>query len=196
MKQFKGKRIYIAGGSSGIGLAAAEQFARLGAHIVIFARNIDRLAQAALQISEHRVSDDQQVDWMQLDVSVATDVDKVMAIAVKRFGVPDVLINSAGRSYPHRFTDIGYSQLDETMKINFYGIWNTTRALVPLMKTKGGHIVNVSSIAGFVGVYGFTDYCASKYAIIGFSEALRSELKPLGINGVRVMSPGYGHAWI
>ena len=89
MKPFNHKIVYIVGGSSGIGLAAAEQFARLGAHIVIFARNIDRLAQAGLQISGHRLSDDQQVDWMQLDVSVATDVKKVMAIAVDRFGVPE-----------------------------------------------------------------------------------------------------------
>ncbi len=188
MKPFKEKIVYIVGGSSGIGLATAERFAHMGAHLVIFARDLDRLSQAALQISGQRRSDHQRVDWMQLDVSIAADVDNVMAVAVKRFGVPDILINSAGRNYPHRFIDTSYSQMDETMKINFYGIWNTTSALVPQMKAKGGHIVNVSSIAGFVGVYGFTDYCASKFAIIGFSEALRSELKPMGIK-VSVLCP-------
>jgi len=188
MKQFKDKIAYIVGGSSGIGLAVAEQFAHMGAHLVIFARDLERLSQAALKISEQRRSNDQQVGWLQLDVSVAADVETKMAMAVKRFGVPDILINSAGRSYPHRFSDISYAQLDETMKINFYGIWNTTSALVPLMQAKGGHIVNVSSMAGFVGVYGFTDYCASKFAIIGFSEALRSEFKPMGIK-VSVLCP-------
>ena len=76
---------------------------------------------------------------------------------------------------------IPYAQLDETMKINFYGIWNTISILAPYMKELGGYIVNVSSIAGFIGVFGFTDYSASKFAIIGFSEALQSELRPHGI---------------
>jgi len=182
------KIAYIFGGSSGIGLATAERLARRGAHIFIFARTRERLARAAKQISGQRLSDQQKIDYMQLDVSIETEVQKVVATAVDRFGVPDVLVNCAGRNYPYRFFDIGPAQLDETMKINFYGVWNTTRALAPLMQTKGGHIVNVSSIAGFVGVYGFTDCCASKFAIVGFSEALRSELKPLGIK-VSVLCP-------
>jgi len=188
MKHVKDKIVYIVGGSSGIGLSIAERFARMGAHITIFARKQERLDQAVHQIKSQRLSDEQRIDRLQMDVSINAEVNRIMSIAVNRFGVPDILINSAGRNYPHRFADIGYAQMDETMKINFYGIWNTTAALVPRMKAKGGHIVNVSSIAGFVGVYGFTDYCASKYAIIGFSEALRSELKPQGIK-VSVLCP-------
>ena len=89
---------------------------------------------------------------------------------------------------PNYFEEISYEQFDETMKINFYGIWHTTKKLVPLIKEKGGYIVNVSSIAGFIGVFGFTDYSASKFAVLGFSEVLRSELKPFGIM-VSVLCP-------
>jgi short-subunit dehydrogenase len=187
-KSFKSQTVFIVGGSSGIGLATAKLFARSGAHIAIFARRRDQLEHACREITGQALSPEQRIDWHQLDVSIKSDVDQVMSAAVDHQGVPDILINSAGRSYPHRFSDISYAQLDETMKINFYGIWNATGFLVPLMKAKGGHIVNVSSIAGFVGVYGFTDYCASKFAIMGFSEALRSELKPWGIR-VSVLCP-------
>jgi len=74
------------------------------------------------------------------------------------------------------------------MQTNFYGIWNTISLLSPHMKAAGGYIVNTSSIAGLIGVFGYTDYSASKFAIIGFSEALRSELRPHGI-GVSVLCP-------
>ncbi len=96
--------------------------------------------------------------------------------------------NNNGRVYPRKFADVSYQQFDETMRVNMYGIWNTCAALVPHMKEHGGAIVNISSIAGFVGVFGFTDYSASKFAVIGFSEALKSELKQFGIT-VQVLCP-------
>ncbi len=96
--------------------------------------------------------------------------------------------NNNGRAYPRKFADVSCQQFDETMRINMYGIWNTCAALVPHMKEQGGAIVNISSIAGFVGVFGFTDYSASKFAVIGFSEALKSELKQFGIT-VQVLCP-------
>jgi len=75
------------------------------------------------------------------------------------------------------------------MLVNLHGCWNTIQALLPHMKAKGrGYIVNTSSVAGLIGVFGYTDYCASKFALIGFSEALRGELKPHGIT-VSVLCP-------
>ena len=85
-------------------------------------------------------------------------------------------------------TDITYEMFDETMKMNTYGVWNTVSALVPHMKEKGGCIASVSSITGFLGVFGYSDYTASKFAVTGLSEALRSELKPFGIT-VSVLCP-------
>jgi len=111
-----------------------------------------------------------------------------MSKAVKDFGVPDVLVNCVGRARPFCFEDVTCERFDETMQVNLYGTWHTVSMLVPHMKNKGGYIVNVSSIAGFIGVFGYTDYSASKFALIGFSEALRSELKQYGIT-VSVLCP-------
>jgi len=188
MKDFDNKRVFITGGSSGIGFSTANLFARKGSHIIIFARGEERLEAAKNEISGNAVSKDQQFSCMQLDVSNHKDVKTVMSNAIKVFGTPDVLINCAGRAYPNYFETISFEQFDETMKTNLYSIWNTISVLLPHMRKKGGHIANVSSIAGFIGVFGFTDYCASKFAIIGFSEALKSELKACGIT-VSVLCP-------
>jgi 3-dehydrosphinganine reductase len=188
MNNFKNKIVYIVGGSSGIGLATAKLLSNQGSHIIIFSRDQQKLVRAAKEISEQRQDTHQTVTWMQMDVAERSEVDQALGTSVKNHGTPDILINCAGRSYPRHFEDIDYEQFDETMRVNFYGIWHTTKALVPLMKEKGGTIVNVSSLAGFVGVFGFTDYSASKFAIMGFSEALRSELKPFDIK-VSVLCP-------
>jgi len=188
MKDFSGKIVYIVGGSSGIGLATAKALAAEGAHIIIFARRKGHLERAIKEIHGNKISNSQQFACRQMDVSNWDEVKAVMSRAVAEFGVPDVLINCAGRAYPRVFEEVTYEQFDETMKINFYGIWHTTSALVPYMKQNGGYIVNVSSIGGFIGLFGYTDYSASKFAIIGFSEALRSELKRYGIR-VSVLCP-------
>jgi 3-dehydrosphinganine reductase len=188
IKDFKGKTLYITGGSSGIGLATAKQLAALGAEIILFARTRERLDAAAVEIKKKRLREGQKVCPVQVDVGDHENVRRVMAEAVQEFGAPDLLVNCAGRAYPHYFEEIGYEQFDRTMKTNIYGMWNTTSALVPAMKKRGGHIVNVSSMAGFIGIFGYTAYCASKFGVIGFSEALRSELKNYGI-GVSVLCP-------
>jgi len=188
MKNYHGKRVYITGGSSGIGLSAAKMMAERGAHVIIFARRPDVLKQAMAQIESVKSSRNQNFDCKALDISDNDRVRKVMRSAVDSFGAPDILINCAGRAYPRYFEDITYEQFDETMKINLYGMRNVIEALLPSMKQKGGQIINVSSVAGLVGVFGYTDYCASKFGVIGFSEALRSELKRYGIK-VSVLCP-------
>jgi len=188
MKEFNGKTVFIPGGSSGIGLSVAKLLAAEGANVVIFARNGKRLEAAAAGIKQSRKSDTQRVGFMTLDVSDNAAVKDTMAKAVSDFGTPDLLINCAGRAYPRNFEDISFAQFDETMRINMYGIWNTCRALIPFMKKRGGVIVNTSSMCGFLGVFGYTDYCASKFAIVGFSEALKSELKQFNI-AVQVLCP-------
>ncbi len=188
MKNWKDKTVYITGGSSGIGLSAGRLLAEKGANILIFARGMNQLEQAVDEIRSHSASGNQRIACLQLDVSDHPAVQDVMARAVNEFGCPDLLINSAGRARPGYFHEISYEQMDETMRINFYGVWNPISALLPHMKQKGGYIVNVSSIAGFLGVFGYTDYSASKFAMIGFSEALRSEVKPFNIQ-VSVLCP-------
>jgi len=188
MQDFNSKIAYITGGSSGIGLAVAKLLAAGGASILIFARRAQVLEEALLQIGKCRISPEQRFSCLPLDVSEREDVEAVLFRAVADFGVPDILINCAGKAKPNYYENIPYSQFDEIIKTDLYGTWNTTSLLVPLMKDRGGYIINVSSIAGFIGVFGYTDYAAAKFGVVGFSEALRSELKKYNI-AVSVLCP-------
>ena len=177
MKDFKDKVVYITGGSQGIGMAAAKLFVAKGAHVIVFARRQPVLEDALKQIAAGRVSDNQRFSCLPLDVSMRENVEAVMFKAVRDFGVPDVLVNCAGYAHPRYFEDISYGQFDEIVHVDLYGTWNTVSILAPLMKEKGGYIVNTSSLCGFIGVFGYADYCAAKFGIVGLSEVLRSELK-------------------
>jgi NAD(P)-dependent dehydrogenase (short-subunit alcohol dehydrogenase family) len=189
MKTFENRNVYITGGSSGIGLATAKLLAAEGANLLILSRSRDRIDRAVGEIEAARKSESQRISGMQLDVSRHEEVDRVIAEAVERFGVPDLLINNAGKAVPRPFEEISYEQLDDIMRTNFYGAWSTIQSLLPHMKKKsGGHIVNVSSMAGFIGVFGYADYGASKFAMMGLSETLRMELKRYGIR-VSVLCP-------
>lgn len=189
IKNFQGRTAYITGGSSGIGLAIAKALSAQGAHIVLLARDRDRLETALDDVRASRTDDSQRFACQPLDVSKYPDVKRVLVTAVKTSGAPDLLINCAGRSMPNYFEEISFEQFDEIMRVNLYGTWNTCSVLVPFMKKqKAGHIVNISSVAGLMPIFGFTDYCASKSAVIAFSRVLKSELKPHGI-GVSVLLP-------
>jgi 3-dehydrosphinganine reductase len=187
-KEFSGKIAYVTGGSSGIGLACAELLAARGAEVVIFARGREQLERALNEIERNRVSEKQRFLAVQLDVSQHAQAISLLSKTVVDFGSPDILINSAGVSHPQRFEDIPYAKFDEIVRINLNGTWNTVSILLPYMKERGGFIVNVSSVAGYIGIFGMTAYSASKFAVIGFSEALRSELKRFNIT-VSVLCP-------
>ncbi len=188
MKNFAGKIVYVTGGSSGIGLAASRLFFERGADVLVCARNEERLEAACREIEAVRKNPSARVAYRVLDVSDHEAVSRVMTEAVSQFGPPDILLNCAGRAYPKYVERIDYSQFDETMHINLYGVWNTVHTLLPLLKERHGYIVNTSSMAGFIGVFGYTDYSASKFGVVGFSEALRMEMKPYGVR-VSVLCP-------
>jgi short-subunit dehydrogenase len=188
MKTFKGKTAYVIGGSSGIGLAVSEMLAREKARVIIFSRKQVRLNTAVDEIKKKIKNGAVFVSSMLVDATDILQVNKVMNKALSEFGPPDLLINCAGRAMPGYFENILNFQMQETFKINFFGTWNVISALLPEMKKRGGTIVNVSSIGGYIGLFGYTDYCASKFAIIGFSEALKSELERYGIR-ISVLCP-------
>ena len=188
VKDFAGKIAYITGGSSGIGLACGEMLAAKGANVLIMARRPDQLEIAVRQIAKNRISETQRFSAVQVDVSDKDGVVNSLASAAKEFGAPDILINSAGVSFPQKFEDIPFEKYDEIMRVNLYGTRNTISNLLPYLKQSHGYIINVSSVAGYIGVFGMTAYSASKFAVIGFSEALRSELKRFAIT-VSVLCP-------
>ncbi len=177
-KFFEGKNIFLVGGSEGIGLEAAKQFAGLGSNVLIFSRAISKLKKALTEIENCRINDGQKLSFMSLDITDNDQVISVMKKAGKEFGSVDILINNVGRAIPGYFEQISYEQFDQTQKVNFYGMRNTVAALAPIMREKkSGIIVNVSSMAGVIGVFGLSDYSASKFAVIGFSEVIRSEFQ-------------------
>lgn len=186
---FDGGLAFIPGGSTGIGLATAQRLAARGADVAIFARRREPLDAAAAAIRESRLRPEQRVVWRQCDVADAAQVDAVLGDSIAELGPPDLLINCAGRAVPDYFERIAVRQLEETLRINLAGTWHAVQTVLPHMRARRrGHIVNVSSLAGLIGVFGYTDYCASKFALVGFSEALRAELRRDGI-AVSVLCP-------
>jgi 3-dehydrosphinganine reductase len=190
MKNFEGKLIYLTGGSSGIGLEMGKIFAARGANLLLLARNETKLQQARQAMELLRLSPSQKIGTMSVDVADHTDIENKMGIALKEYGPPDILINSAGiNKYADHFENITPDMFDEVMKINVYGPRNMIYSLLPSMKPKQGHIVILSSAAGLFGMFGYTAYGTSKAALLGLSDSLRYELKPLGMKLTVVCPP-------
>jgi len=177
MTQIQNRIVYISGGSSGIGLAVARHVATLGAHVGLFARDPDKLVRAVRTVRGACARADQTVFSRTMDVNDRDDVATKCAQALTEFGVPDILITSAGIPMAGCFENVDADRFDAVLQTNLYGTRHVIAALLPAMKRQGsGHIVPVSSIAGFFGVYGFSAYGASKFALVGLAECLRSEL--------------------
>jgi len=184
-----GKLALVTGGSRGIGLAVSKELAAQGASVWIAARDGERLALARQQIEGARRSDEQGVGTLTLDVADAKQVATVVDAFTTDVGAPDLLVNCAGVAHPGRFEELDLKIFRWMMDVNYFGTVHVTKAIVPDMIARGsGHIANISSIAGFLGVYGYSAYGASKFAVAGLSDVLRAEMKPLGI-GVSVVFP-------
>lgn len=185
-RQWQGRRVVITGGSSGLGLALAVLLAARGARLALIARNPDRLEQARQSILRQVLG--ASVLIAAVDVIDTAALSPAMdRIAAELEGV-DMLINSAGILREGYFEKLDPAIFHEVMQINYFGTVNAVRAALPHLKKARGGIVNIASGAGLVGTFGYTAYTASKYALVGFSESLRYELKPLGV-GVQVICP-------
>ena len=185
--RFDGKTVLVTGASSGIGRETALAFAAAGANVVLVARRAAALAKVA---SKARASGVQAL-------SVATDVTNPTAVAacfrkaVQRFGSIDVVVNNAGVLLPAKVVDIDPADLQRMLDVNLFGALHVLQAAVKQMQRQdsGGHIVNVASLAGRRGFSPLGGYCASKFALVGMTEALRTEL--VGSNvGVSLVLPG------
>jgi len=184
---YKNKIVFIVGGSSGIGLKTAHLLVQKGADVCIFARRETLLQEALMQL-QSSVQVGRQVSYRSLDVVDEADVIEKFSSAIDELGSPDILINCAGAAFPNYFENITAEQFERTLRLNVLGVRNVSFAVLPYMKQTGGHIINTSSIAGFIGVFGYTDYSASKFAIVGFSEALQQEVRQHDIQ-VSVLYP-------
>lgn len=181
-----GKTVLITGGSSGIGRALAEAFGAAGAAVAFTGRDAAGLAETAARLSAAGV----RHLSMQADVTVPADCQRAVADTVALFGRLDVLVNNAGISMRALFEEAEVAVLRRLMEVNFFGVVETTKAALPHLLAARGSIVGVSSIAGYRGLPGRTGYSASKFALHGFLESLRTELRPRGVH-VLLACPGF-----
>jgi len=180
----------ITGGSSGIGLALARHLVQDGTSVCLLARDKKKLRAAKKELADQWSQKDQSVDILSCDITDYPALSKTLNAWTKRRGSPDLLINSAGVTYPGYFQDLDLGIFRQMMDGNFFGTLHTIKCLLPTMIERGsGTVVNISSQAGFVGVFGYSAYGASKYAVRGLSDVLRAEMKPLGIQVSVVFPP-------
>lgn len=181
----KDKIVVITGASSGIGKAAAIEFAKRGAKLAIVSRRKEKLEE--LQKSLEQFSTEVLV--CPCDVSDKEAVKKMSDVVLEKFGKIDILVNNAGFAIYGMVTNLTIEQIESQMQTNYFGMMYCTKNFLPILQQQNsGHIVNVASVAASFGLPGITPYCASKFAMLGFSEGLKHELKGTNI-GVTVVSP-------
>jgi 3-dehydrosphinganine reductase len=179
---FAGKSVLITGGSSGIGMAIARQVTARNAHVWLIARDPVKLTAAKNALETIRKDPTQIIGTTSADVAQEEQVRKAVDEAIAGMGLPDIIINSAGVVYPGYFEALDGDIFRRMMDINYFGTLHVIRAVVPGMIARGsGHILNISSMAGVLAIFGYSAYGASKFAVRGLSDTLRWELKPRGI---------------
>jgi len=173
------KQAWVFGGSEGIGLSIAEALAASGADVIIISRSADKLKKAVEEVESNT---GKSIDYKALDIcDYQATIDLVDTLVAQK-GTPEWVINCAGSCRPGYFKDLTPEHFEQMMNLNLMGTVHVCKAIEPHFRhAKKGHIVNTSSIAGFIPLFGYTGYSASKYAVKGFSRALRIELKPYNI---------------
>ncbi len=168
----KDQVVIITGGSSGIGKALAFSFGRRGSKIVITGRNNDALENTAAELRNDGI----EVLTIISDVSREEDNRRMAEESVARFGKIDILINNAGISMRALFEEVDLEVVKKVMDINFYGALYATKYCLPEIIRNKGSVIGISSIAGYRGLPARTGYSASKFALQGFLEVLRTEM--------------------
>jgi dehydrogenase/reductase SDR family member 7B len=182
----KDKVVLITGATSGIGKALAFAFGAAGAAVVITGRNEQNLEQTAQELNRQNIKH----LAVRADVSQEADCVRMVNETVQQFGKLDILVNNAGLSMRAMFEHVDLDVIRKVMDINFYGtVYATKYALPHILKTKGS-IIGISSIAGYRGLPGRTGYSASKFAMHGFLETLRTEVLDRGVH-VMIACPGF-----
>lgn len=190
--ELKDKSVIITGGSSGIGLEIAKMLAAEGANLALAARSMSKL---------ERVTADLAVDGataiaVPTDITREADCQALVRATVDAFDRVDVLVNNAGYAPPASIFDTTEELWNATIDVCLKGVYLMTRAVVPLMLEQGGgSIVNISSVAGKQGFENRTAYCAAKWGVHGFTEALRAELGDQNIHTYLICPGAVATAW-
>ena len=185
---FAGKVVVITGGSRGLGLVMARQFAAEGARLALMAEHDEPLGRALMELA----AEGADVQGIVCDIRQRGAVQAAIEAIVQRFGRIDVLVNNAGVIQVGPVEHMAYEDFQRAMDVHYWGALHMTLAALPHMKAdgvQGTRIVNITSIGGKVPLPHLVPYTASKFALVGLSEALRAELAPHGIY-VTTVSPG------
>ena len=182
---FENKVVVITGASSGIGEATAEKFAKKGANLVLVARRKEKLEQVEKNLSQYSV----KILICVCDVSDKEQVKQMSEQVIDTFSKIDILVNNAGFVIYGKIEELSIEDIESQMETNYFGTIYCTKSFLPhFLKQNSGHIVNVASVGGSFGVPGIASYCATKFAMLGFSEGLHHELYNTNV-GVTVVSP-------
>ena len=183
---FKDKVVIITGATSGIGEACAELFGRQGAKIAITGRNSQKLEQTTLKLRSQHI----EVLSILADAGSEADNQRMASETLAQYGRIDILINNAGISMRALFHDLDLEVFRKVMDTNFWGTVYATKFCLPAILESKGSIIGISSINGYRGTPARTAYTASKYAMNGFFESLRTEVMKKGVH-VLVVAPGF-----
>jgi len=187
MDFYQGKVVYITGGSSGIGLAAARLVVKAGGKVAISARGKERLDAALAELKA--LGPNVDAIAIACDVSNPDDSRRAAAEVIAHFGHCDVVIANAGVAHCMRILDTDDDSFERMMRINYLGTVHSIRAFLPhLTERRSGRIGIVSSLLGFMGTFGYAAYAPSKFAQVGFAECLRQELLEFNV-GVTILYP-------
>jgi len=187
MSQFRDKVVIVTGAASGIGRALSQELARRGASVILADINPSPVEEAVGTITKA----DHKAETFVLDVSDYDAVEKMVADTIARYGRLDYLFNNAGIAVGGEVRDCSIDDFRNVINVNLFGVVNGVAAAYPMMVKQGhGHIINTASIDGLIPFPGMVSYVASKYGVVGLSNALRIEGADLGVK-VSVVCPGY-----
>ena len=180
----KGKTALVTGGTAGIGKAIASLFAEQGANVAICGTNKERAEQTVLEIEKVKADPEQKIRYFLLDVAKTKEVEEAIGKLVEEWGKIDILVNNAGITRDNLLMRMSEEDWDRVVEVNLKSIYNTCRALCrPMMKSRAGSIINITSVIGLMGNAGQVNYAASKSGMIGFTKSLAKELAGRGITG-------------
>jgi NAD(P)-dependent dehydrogenase (short-subunit alcohol dehydrogenase family) len=182
---FMSKVWFITGAGSGIGAGVANAALRAGDRVVASGRNLEKVRKVFPDVASESIA------FLQLDVAAEAQAKAAVDEATKRFGRIDVLVNNAGYSLLGNFEQMTTAEIQQQFATNFYGVVHLMQAALPVMRRqRSGHIINISSVAGVVGLKHCAAYAATKFAVEGLSLSVATEVEQFGVK-ITVVEPGF-----
>lgn len=181
--KLENRTVIVTGSGRGIGRYIAKRLGREGANVVVTARTLEDIKRVSREI----IDGGGRAIFIRGDVTHESDVKKVIKSTIKEFGKVDVLVNNAGVGIRKYLWETGAKEFEEVMDVNVKGVFLYMKHIIPAMEKHGGLIINISSGAGKVGIPTLAVYCASKFAVIGLTEAAAGEV---GNTKIVALCPG------